>query len=332
MVCVWLYLAAIVFLLLLLRYGGDRWWFATVLLFGPRWLCALPIVVLVPLATVAQRKLLWVLAVAATVVVFPILGFRIPWARAFSPAGERVRVLTYNVFNSTVSAEELSALIRDVRPDIVALQECRGNQYADVFQGWYVRVDGQLLVAARFPIQIRRLTSALHPPHAWRRATLLECTVQSPAGEMTFCNVHLPSPRYGLSEVVDKTILISPSRRHRLESETANRDAVSATVAEAMVDHQSDGIVVGDFNMPTDSTLYQRDWAAYTNAFSAAGWGFGYTVQPSLRGLEFGIRIDHILTRGVWRPVHCWVGPDLGSDHRPVIADLVWHHGATPAN
>jgi endonuclease/exonuclease/phosphatase (EEP) superfamily protein YafD len=321
---VWLYLAAVLGLWLLVRYAGDRWWPATLLLFGPRWVCIVPIVVLVPLVAVAQRKLLWVLVAATTVVVFPVLGFRVPWARAFAPAGLPVRVLTYNVFESTVPPEALSALISELRPDIVALQECHQGAYADVFQDWHVCKDGELLVAARFPIRVRRATSSLHPPHTWPRATLLECTVTSPFGEFTVCNVHLPSPRYGLSEVVDKRTLISPSRRGQLERETANRDAVSASAAETIADHESDQIVAGDFNMPTDSTLYRRDWTRYTNAFSATGWGFGYSFRASLRGFGLGIRIDHVLMGGDWRPARCWLGPDLGSDHLPVIADLIW--------
>ena len=40
------------------------------------------------------------------------------------------------------------------------------------------------------------------------------------------------------------------------------------------------------------------------------------------------IPIDHIMFRpDSNRPIHCrnrWVGPDLGSDHRPVVADIVW--------
>lgn len=55
--------------------------------------------------------------------------------------------------------------------------------------------------------------------------------------------------------------------------------------------------------MPTDSTLYQRDWAGYTNAFLATGWGLGYTMRASYRGWSFGIRIDHILSDGHWYPL-----------------------------
>lgn len=327
----WGYLAVVVATWILLRFTGDRWWVATLMLFGPRWLCSLPIFFLVPLAAFVQRKLMRALAAAMIVVAFPILGFSIPWARAFAPAGYKVRLLTYNTLECAVPADALSALIREVQPDVVALQEYHPGAYTNVFRDWHVCQDGELLVAAQFPIKVRRITSSLQPPHVWPRTTMLECVVSTPVADFTVCNVHLPSPRYGLTAVVDRRTILSPSRRALLENETANRDAVSAIVAEANAESHSDRIVAGDFNMPTDSTLYQRDWSGYTNAFLATGWGLGYTLRASLQGWEFGARIDHVLMDGDWRPLRCWVGPNIGSDHLPVIADLIWQGRTLPA-
>ena len=36
------------------------------------------------------------------------------------------------------------------------------------------------------------------------------------------------------------------------------------------------------------------------------------------------VRIDHVLAGKGWNCVRCWVGPNVGSPHRPVLADLVW--------
>jgi endonuclease/exonuclease/phosphatase (EEP) superfamily protein YafD len=89
---------------------------------------------------------------------------------------------------------------------------------------------------------------------------------------------------------------------------------------------QYDGpqILAGDLNLPPDSAIYRKFWAGYGNAFSSAGLGFGYTEWPRVGVLRFGIRIDHILSGPNWRPCRCWVGPGVGSDHLPLIADLVW--------
>jgi endonuclease/exonuclease/phosphatase (EEP) superfamily protein YafD len=79
-------------------------------------------------------------------------------------------------------------------------------------------------------------------------------------------------------------------------------------------------LVAGDFNLPVESTIYQQSWSGFLNAFSEAGMGLGYTFVTRWSG----VRIDHILAGSGWRCRHCWVGPNLGSPHRPVIADLEW--------
>ena len=82
-------------------------------------------------------------------------------------------------------------------------------------------------------------------------------------------------------------------------------------------------ILAGDFNMPVDSTIYRDVWNRYANAFSTSGFGFGHTKHTDVRGWRFGIRIDHILTGPGWWPKRCRVGPDIGSDHLPLLVDLV---------
>ena len=83
--------------------------------------------------------------------------------------------------------------------------------------------------------------------------------------------------------------------------------------------------------MPTDSCIYRRDWNDYRSAFSGAGLGFGYTERVRVRGLSWGVRIDHVLTGSSWRCRSCRVGADVGSDHLPLVADLVGDsHGDKP--
>ena len=320
----WLYLGAVVGIWLLLRIGGERWWLATLLLFGPRWLFGLPLVALLPAAAALSRRLLWVLMAAALVVAFPIMDVRIPWARTFSPSGTQIRVLTYNVTGEDVTADALASLIEQEQPDIIALQEVSEESYQEVFRRWHVCRSGELLVAARWPAQLRQATSGLHPPHKWPRATFLECAINSPEGEISICTIHFPSPRYGLEMLVDRRTIIASQRRGQLESETQNRSDVSQGARQSLPSPNRGLIVLGDFNMPTDSNIYRRDWAGYHNAFSLTGWGTGQTVRDNLRGLELSARIDHILTGKDWWPVRSWVGPDAGSQHLPLVADLAW--------
>ena len=75
----------------LIHFGGDRWWFATVMLFAPRWLYALPLVALLPWIPLVGLRAYWPLLPAAAILVGPIMGLCIPWQawlpRRTGPAG-----------------------------------------------------------------------------------------------------------------------------------------------------------------------------------------------------------------------------------------------------
>ena len=75
----------------------------------------------------------------------------------------------------------------------------------------------------------------------------------------------------------------------------------------------------GDFNLPPDSPMLAPLRRRFRDAFAEAGRGYGYTYPSRLPW----VRIDHILAGRHWTIDRCRVGPDLGSDHRPLIAEAV---------
>lgn len=77
-------------------------------------------------------------------------------------------------------------------------------------------------------------------------------------------------------------------------------------------------LVGGDFNMPPDDATMAGLRSVCRFGFEEAGWGYGYT-RPT-RSPWF--RIDHILASPQWAFTRCWVGPDLGSDHLPLLAEV----------
>jgi vancomycin resistance protein VanJ len=318
-VAVWLYLAFTVAVWLLLRLGGDRWWFPTLMLFGPRWFYSLPLAVLVPIAAVARRHLLWPLAAAGLVVVGPVMGFCLPWARLVGTHGPTIRVLTCNLKGHCMDNVALEDVIRTVVPDIVALQGCCYTVRVAWPKGWHVCQQGELLVASRFGL--REL--AFRAPDPELRASLLLCQVAVPGREVGFCTLHPESPHHTIDQVIDRRTVLRPEESPKMEAEIEKRWRDAEATAGWLAAGQPE-IVAGDFNLPPDSAIYQHYWSEYGNAFAAAGLGFGYTEIPPMRRLRFGIRIDHILAAGAWRPRRCWVGPDVGSDHLPLIADLEW--------
>jgi endonuclease/exonuclease/phosphatase (EEP) superfamily protein YafD len=81
-------------------------------------------------------------------------------------------------------------------------------------------------------------------------------------------------------------------------------------------------IVAGDFNLPRESQIFQEAWGSFGDAFDTCGWGFGYSKETRVKGIEFGTRIDHVLFDSSFGCASVKIGPEIGSDHRGVIAEL----------
>jgi endonuclease/exonuclease/phosphatase (EEP) superfamily protein YafD len=108
-----------------------------------------------------------------------------------------------------------------------------------------------------------------------------------------------------------------------VESNAISREIESRVTSRWAVQGQLPLLVAGDFNLPVESRIYRESWGGFINAFSRSGRGFGFTrFNGWIR-----VRIDHVLAGPGWRVDRAWVGPDVGSDHRPVVADLVWTGG-----
>jgi len=320
--CCWGYLGVVLCFWLVVVLAGDRHWLATLLLFGPRWLLGLPLLVLVPLALVLCRRLILPLAAAALVVAVPLLGLQVPLGHPSPATGPVLRVLTCNIDVARCDREALAALIRDSSADLVALQESPREMRDGLPAGWHRLQQGELTIYSRYPLRSLGHLEALHPPHRWPRASLLDCRVTLPGGELSFATVHLPSPRYGLSSVLDRRTLLSPARSALLERELAHRREVADQVQRALEVLPKPLLVAGDFNTPPDSTLYRRYWSTYANAFSERGTGYGWSMRAKVRRIGFGLRIDHILCGSGLAVRSCALGPSIGSDHLPLIADL----------
>jgi len=319
---VWLYVAAVLIAWLVLRLGGDRWWFATLMLFGPRWIYGLPLALLIPGALVWRRRLLWPLALAVGVLVGPIMGFCFPWSTFARSDNSDIRAVSWNVRNDCVDSATLAALIENTNPDIVALQECQMDLQLDWPAGWHVQRQGRLVTGSLYPISSAGFSQRHWPPSEWPPKNALRCVIQMPDHRIGFINLHLRTPRQGLEEVLSRRTLISPSKSGALKDEIEYRRQECKDLADWINGFSDPVVIAGDFNMPADSTIYRKVWSKYDNAFSVAGFGFGDTKRTDVLGWQYGSRIDHILTGAEWRPCRCWIGPDLGSDHLPLIADL----------
>ena len=310
------YLAFVVLAWAAVEYGGDARAGPTLALFGPRWLVGLPLLVLLPLAVWARAyRAVGLALVAGVVVAGPVAGGTVnvgPHVRPMRHALVRLRLVTWNM-GGVKAGPAFRQFLADARPDVVVFQEAdRTLTAADFPAGWTVTPpEDTKPVATWLPVQSAGELSVtqLGAPGGGRRYVLT-----TDEGPIHLVNLHLPTVRPGIEAAIGSKL-----RDLRPLRETIAARAAAARTARAWVgDPGPNLLVAGDFNTPPAGRIYADNWAAFANAYSEAGTGWGTTKQTRW----FGTRIDHVLYARPWRCQAAWVGPAMGSDHRPLVADL----------
>lgn len=323
LLCV-LYILLIVAVLVVMRLAGEQWWLATLLLFSPRWFWATPLIVLLPMTLIFRRRLALPVILIGLTVLFTIMGFRIPWRTAI-PAGtahETVRLFTYNLHGRQSNPERLDGMVNEAQPDIILLQDYTSSRTPSLVkrENWHTdRVMG-MFIASRYPLHrvenlLPRDSAALaYASHGWPLGDALCYAIDLPDGTVHLINLHLASPHQQLEALQYR----DKDAGAALDADSARRTFESLTVAARARQIGGPFIIAGDFNTPDDSPLFQVAWHGYDDAFNTAGFGFGTTYANH----HTWLRIDHVLYDPSWHCRGCWVGPPLGSGHRPVIAVL----------
>jgi endonuclease/exonuclease/phosphatase (EEP) superfamily protein YafD len=307
--------------LALIRCVGDRWWGVTVLLFLPRWLFLAPLPVLALASGFARQRVQWLLhGAVAAVVAGPLMGLSVPIHRLWAPRveGTCVRIMTLNRGTDPLDIDRLIALIEHERIDAICFQEIdhRLNRRLEAYlaaQGWYR--DRRGYVASRYPIvdevplTPRDQGASLRYP-----VTVIRVRVKAPGGvEFGLVSVHMPTLRFGLYRLLEQDVA-------GLEQHVAWWDRQARRLKDALDEMRAIPVLVGgDFNVPPDHTSMAALGTTYRFAFEEAGWGYGYTRPAHYAWF----RIDHILASPQWVFSRSWVGPDVGSDHLPLLAEAV---------
>lgn len=303
---------------ILLTWGlGDRWWPATVLLFGPRWVLLLPLAGLAPLAILRDRPLLLPLTLAALGILGPVMGLRTGWRALFldgDPSGA-FEVVTFNARGGGDLLRTPPNLLMDWEADIVAIQECGPELASSLRQipGWYVDARSSLCLLSRFEILEVAEMERESLEFAGGAGVVVTYGLKMDGDTVRLTNLHLETPRAGFE-------LIRSGRLRAGILKTQEKSllrGVELRQAHAWTDlFQGPHLVVGDFNTAPESRNFREAWGGWQNAFSKAGRGFGGT---RLNGW-IRVRIDHILANDDWRILEARVGEDVGSDHLPVMA------------
>jgi endonuclease/exonuclease/phosphatase (EEP) superfamily protein YafD len=318
------YLAAVCVLSMTARLVGERFWWTTLLTYIPQVAYAVPgLVILIPILLSRDFRALGIYLGTLLAIAGPVMGWNVP-TPSFAPRdAPRVRVLSYNIRGALAGIDLIQAHVREFRPDVVVFSEAKGwsddealrQDLARAFPGWSHVEGGDVYIASRWPFAsteaLRLGSSITHDPSMDRYKVRAE--VEAPFGRFQVVGVHFRTAVYGRTLVKEwKNAPGYLKHTGRIRQEQA-QDLLTWTA-------QIDGpvLLAGDFNTPPAGRIYGAIRKQFGDSFSARGLGWGYTY-PSQRSL---LRIDYVFHSRDWDTVQCAVGSEVGSDHRPVFAEL----------
>lgn len=288
----------------LLALAARAWWVAELATHFRVQLVAGQVLLLGVLGVLGRCRLALIVVLAAAVngwYLYPVLW---PSARAAAAsAGEPLAVMTVNVSKRNDSPPALIAMIERERPDVVLVLELTprfaralerlGPDYAHRKLVPQEEAFGLGLVS-RYPLlSVEQLDLGASPA--------LDARVAGPAGSFRMLGVHLMPPM---------SPQLAAERNRQLEQLAERR----ATIDEPLV-------VLGDFNVSPYSPYYV-DWVAGTGLEDTlAGRGPSATWPTFFPVL--GIPIDHCFVSAEFTVIERRHLSDLGSDHYPVLVNLL---------
>lgn len=320
-------IVAIVTAATLARLNADSFYYGDLLAFFQPTLFIGSIVVLL-VALVARHRLL----AAFTLVLILVNGLPlfVPIERAAASAGGReLRVATSNVLGGRSDFDDLIAWSTKSGIDVLGQQEVSG----------YVLRHFDAL-RAHFPSTPPADLLGRHPEvMAWSGWTILKAEhVQNVSvvpgegwgGSPLRLELAAPATPDATLNPITKPALVmyvlhptTPRSFDQWETRNLYLSAVAQSVAAEAPDMPV--VVMGDFNTPTWSPFFQS-FLKKSGLVDAAGTGWPGTTRFSRRWFSkyfyFGSPVDHILVSRNIEVKHFEVGPDIGSDHFPVLADL----------
>lgn len=234
-----------------------------------------------------------------------------------------ISVMTLNIGNGLTPDDRLVSWLRSSGAGIVGLQEVAEDQASEVARE----------LAEIYPYQV------LHGTGFSGRGLLSRYPIVS--HEM----LELRRDRSDLRVVLtisdqEATVIVAHPLPPKLQVNGIAADPETETHVEGLLDltlESAPAILLGDFNMTPRNPLYSRmEEAGLVDAYRASGSGSGLTfpVRPGkMRRVNHRMhwlplipvsRIDYIWHTPEFRTVDAWVGENIGSDHLPVMARLIY--------
>ncbi|MEJ7597577.1 MAG: endonuclease/exonuclease/phosphatase family protein [Kofleriaceae bacterium] len=261
------------------------------------------VVVIIVAAVLHLRGYFDVAAIATLVNLLPVVADLRASTTSIPPDGTSIRVLVLNVHTESTSFEQVRQLIADEKPDLIGLVE--------VDRRW---LDAIAPAVAAYPGRIEEPR-----PDNFGIALYARGRVVGAAEEL---GSSLPSvvADVAIGDAKVRAIVthpLPPMSAAALDHQQAQLDAIAVRArADA-----TPLLLMGDFNATPWSRPFLR--LLRRSALCDSRAGFGVQASFPATSLLLRIPIDHVLASCTVGVRDRRIGRDVGSDHLPVIVDLV---------
>jgi vancomycin resistance protein VanJ len=322
------YCFSLLFVLTCVEWAAESWLPFTILLFAPPVVFISGFFILTPLM-LWRRNWRHITIHAICVAVVFTLFMRLRWHQAPVLEKGHITVITHNIGQGDRNA--FTGYFPSEEPDVVLLQDAgrARSALAKQLPKHRIRVNDQFTILTPHTI----LRADIVDTVKWReRPVAARYELMINGREIAFYNVHMPTPRPSLRGILSPRVWLEivgirsastegfPSYRAWIDARIALLTALVSEIEKEKLPF----IVGGDFNMPDHGRMYRIATKGMTDAFAAAGNGWGLTFpggKDSALAAMLGpwLRIDYLFAGKGWKPVECRTANDPRSQHRAVF-------------
>ena len=317
---------------ILTKQVAETLWLTAILLYAPPGIWLVPLMILLPGTLLLDRRQFPVHLLALLVVIFYYFEWKM--GEGLNLEDANFTVLTNNVGQSGDSS--FRKFNESINPDLVLLQAVGGKIYRfpKSLPGYQAAASGEFGILSQHKILDAKPVPGLEMPVASRFVIDVE------GRQIVVYNVHLPTPRDALGSLRGNGFLYSLTHGGGgIFSATVRREfqefmdrsiRMANVIAKEAAKETSPVIMGGDFNAPSQGIIARTLSTQFYDAHRKAGHGCGFTLPGRTRNplSLFGpfLRIDHIYSNSMLKPVGCTVEKKRPSQHRAVAAgyDLLW--------
>lgn len=321
-------LALIVYVVLRFTLRDTLWWLAFLHNFAPYYFA--PLLVLIPLFLIMGAR-----RTAARLLPLLLIGlflFGPRWlprpALVNAEEGQAVKLVTFNVLVLTEDYTRITDWLRDTDADVILLQEIDHWEIPGVMDAladdypYSVNLEQTYKLAlSRYPVRETELVDL----GAW----MIERYVLDVEGQaLAVYNMHMHLPL--LNEPRFEGLAPGGMAQLALQYDEFHRNNLIRRLLDILADETLPYIVAGDFNTSDNALIYDEMAAVMRDSFRETNTGLG-TTWPAAAGddplpgiIPPLLRIDYVWHSADLRALATEIGPDLGSDHLPVVATLVF--------